>query len=287
MHKRKGAFVISIDYEYAWGFTDWNLTEEDFERMRGEVAITKRLIALFEKYSIPATWAIVGNLLQLGSRGRDVVWYDAENLIKKIATSPVGHEIGSHSFEHTLFSEVSKDIAIADIQQAYTIHQTHNFSFHSFIFPRNKEGYHAVLREYGLRAYRGVTSMWYSKLPKILRPLWRGIDFWLPTAYTHTPTVHTSGLLNIPDSFFFITRRGLQKLLPPSRFVRKVEYGLTQAIKRGEVFHLWFHPSNFSYDTETQFAIFEDILRSASVVREKGQLSILTMQGIAEQYKNV
>ena len=59
----KGVFVISIDYEYAWGYRDQTLSPEWEKRINGETKITKRLLDLFEKYQISATWAIVGHLL--------------------------------------------------------------------------------------------------------------------------------------------------------------------------------------------------------------------------------
>ncbi|GMU73925.1 MAG: hypothetical protein AMXMBFR44_1240 [Candidatus Campbellbacteria bacterium] len=280
---RRGTFIISIDYEYAWGFTDWNLTSADFERMRGEAAITKKLLKSFETYNVPATWAIVAHLLEKDFHGDDLAWYDAEHLVDAIASSPAGHEIASHSFEHTLFDAASRDVALADIRRAKAIHEARGFPFASFIFPRNKEGHYDVLKENGIRAYRGVTKTWYDRFPKITKPLWRGLDFWLPIARTHTPRRHESGLLNIPDSLFFITRRGLQKLLPPSQLVRKMRYGIDEAVTRGEVFHLWFHPSNFSYDTETQLKIFERVLAHACSLRDKGLLDIVTMKEYTEQ----
>ena len=35
---------------------------------------------------------------------------------------------------------------------------------------------------------------------------------------------------------------------------------MSRAAARGEVFHLWFHPSNFWHDTERQFQTFEAFL---------------------------
>ena len=66
MTAQKGSFVISIDHEFAWGYADYNLSDEDKERIRGEAYIIRRLLKVFESYNVPATWAIVGHLIDRG-----------------------------------------------------------------------------------------------------------------------------------------------------------------------------------------------------------------------------
>ena len=68
----KGVFTLSIDYEFAWGYSDYDFTIEDKVRIRKEIEIVGRLIDLFEKYSVPVTWAIVGHLLE-----KDCSWENA------------------------------------------------------------------------------------------------------------------------------------------------------------------------------------------------------------------
>jgi hypothetical protein len=59
--------------------------------------------------------------------------------------------------------------------------------------------------------------------------------------------------------------------------VAKASLGLRAAVRRGQVFHLWFHPSNFYYDGETQFEILRRILDKARVLVRRGQLRIESM----------
>lgn len=280
----RGAFTISIDYEYAWGYVDTQLSAVALDRVRKETEITKRLLALFEKYRIPATWAIVGGLLEEGQYGRDTAWYDAEGLVRAIAASSLGHEIASHSFGHILFDAVSEDEALADLQEAQRIHFEKGLPFKTFVFPRNQEGNFGALKKTGIETFRGMSSTWYDFLPRRLWTLGRGIDYWLPTARTVVPQQHVSGLTEIPDSMLFISRKGIQKMLPPGQLVRKIQRGIRKASERGEIFHLWFHPSNFSHDTETQFASFEKILAYAEAARNAGHLRILPMGACKEHY---
>jgi hypothetical protein len=286
---QQGVFVISIDYERAWGYVDRMLSPRDEARIRGETAIVLRLLELFERYRMPATWAIVGHLLEPRHESDDdTAWFDADGLVSRIAASPARHEIGSHSYAHILYGDPRTTEALAgeDIAHARRIHDEHDLPFCSFVFPRNSEGHHEVLKRYGIICFRGHRGVWYDILPTGLRALWRGVDYWLPTASTGTPRVHPTGLLDIPEGLLLVSRKGVQKLLPTRQTYRKVVWGLNRAVKRRKVFHLWFHPSNFSYDTEKQLALFDRILARAARLREAGKLSCLTMGALAESCAN-
>ncbi|MDP2942084.1 MAG: hypothetical protein Q8O36_01005, partial [Candidatus Omnitrophota bacterium] len=59
---RQGIFVISIDTELAWGTFDHGghiKYNEAYKRYR---SIVSKILELFSKYEIRATWAIVGHL---------------------------------------------------------------------------------------------------------------------------------------------------------------------------------------------------------------------------------
>ncbi|MCI0619606.1 polysaccharide deacetylase family protein [Candidatus Wolfebacteria bacterium] len=283
--QQRGVFTISIDYEYAWGYADLFPSPDDVERIHGESAITKRLIELFERYRIPATWAIVGHLLEPRHEGdADPAWFDQDNLIERIAASPVGHEIGCHSYTHIVYdgTVTARTEVERDMQEAHRVHIARGFPFHSFVFPRNREGYHAILKQHGIICFRGSRRVWYGLLPHTLRPLGRGIDYWLPTTHVSVPRRHTSGLVNIPESLLFVSRKGVQRMLPARQAYRKVVWCLNRAVKQRRVFHLWFHPSNFSYDTDTQFVIFERVLAYAAELQKEGRLACMTMGAVGD-----
>ncbi len=277
----KGALVISIDYEFAWGYADQRLSEADLARIRGEVPIVERFLALFEKYKIPATWAVVSRLCEPGS---DVAWSDARGLIKRIAASQAGHEIGSHSYAHILYDRIGEEAIRADLDLMVRLHAAAGLPAVSFVFPRNLEGHHAVLKEYGLKVYRGLSRRWYQVLPGILRRAGHLLDSALPLYKGVRSVPGQRGLINLPDSALLFARNGARKLIPAGLTRAVLVGGLSRAAARGDVFHLWFHPSNFSYDTEVQFDIMESVLRRASLLREQGMLDILTMRDAAERY---
>jgi hypothetical protein len=53
--------------------------------------------------------------------------------------------------------------------------------------------------------------------------------------------------------------------------------GVDRAVERREIFHLWFHPSNFVHKMDEQFQVLEEILRYAHELRKKNQLKNLTL----------
>jgi len=54
-----GTLVISLDAELAWGFHD---VDPPAERIAEARLTWERLVALFDRYDVPATWAVVGHL---------------------------------------------------------------------------------------------------------------------------------------------------------------------------------------------------------------------------------
>src|SRR3989338_4418147 len=58
----KGTLVISIDYEFAWGFCDIKINEKNRKKIIREREVTKAILSLFTQYKIQATWAVVGHL---------------------------------------------------------------------------------------------------------------------------------------------------------------------------------------------------------------------------------
>lgn len=312
----KGAFTISIDYESAWGYADHDLSDADKKRIEEEGFNVRRLILLFEKYNVPATWAVVGHLIDRGCpwdngtphpeykrpvhegekkdwfrdhppkhEYTDPLWYDTENLIGMVRNSSAKHDIGSHSYAHVLYDEkcTSEESIKADLKNLGRVHRVHDVPLTTFIFPRNIEGYHRLLKINGFTTYRGNSPKWYDKYNGLRKRLYHLLDYMSPKARTVLPDLNTFGLVNIPDCMLLLGRNGLRKIVRSNHIIRKAKNSLKQAAKKKEVFHLWFHPSNFSYDTETQFGIFETILEEATKLRDTGVLDIVTMEYIANQ----
>jgi len=313
----QGIFTISIDYEFGWGYPDFDLSEEEKERMRSEVAIVKRLIGLFERYRVPATWAVVGHLLDDNCPWRgevphpeyprpintnerrdwflphpprgeydDPLWFDTNGLIAQIQRSHVGHEIGSHSYAHIIYgaSDINETAVQADLDHVVRIHKRYNLPLTSFVFPRNGERFHNLVRRAGFQCFRGHEKHWHQYLPG---PLARAGHLFehiaLPLVRTVHPYRHNSGLINVPGTMTLLSRNGLRKFIRPMFVSWKARRGLRKAAASGELFHLWFHPSNFSFDTDAQFAVLEHLLQAAAALRDREELSIATMADVQKQ----
>src|SRR6516225_11087192 len=99
----KARLIISIDLELAWGYWDC-LTAENLRMAEtAERPICAALIELFDRYEIPATWAIVAALLDEASAksrpGGASCWY-APDIIDRLFHAKVVHEIGGHGGRH-------------------------------------------------------------------------------------------------------------------------------------------------------------------------------------------
>lgn len=317
---KQGILTISIDYEFALGFADFDLSAKDKGHMVREIDITNRLLDLFERYNIPATWAVTGHLLEdtcqwkgtlphpeyprpVNRKERrdwfllhppegeydDPLWFDVHRLIPRMLRSPVGHEVASHSYAHIIYGayDISEGAVRADIENIKRIHADRKYPLYSFVFPRNREAFHAELYAIGVRCYRGTSTMWYRLFPGIFQRIFHLADYYLPSARTVVPVRGKGGMINIPDSLMLLGRNGLRRLVTPRIMKWKMRRGIKKAIAKREVFHLWFHPSNFWFDTETQFAILEDVLQYASMHRRNGELAVLTMHDVCQLYEHV
>ena len=247
----KGIFCISLDTELLWGRKDldWKPFVDQASRTR---EVIKRLLELFAKYKIPATWAIVGKLFEDGPKdgwhGKDIV-----EMIKK----PRLQKIGSHSYSHEVFDQI-------DVKKSQEEAQN-SLKLKSFVFPRNKIKYLGILKKNGFTNFRGPDQSEYELLlPRI-------------------PPVHNafrdSGLINIPGSMYLVSGRGIRKYIPAGLRYWKCRLGIDAAIKHHKIFHIWAHPIDLSTDTNK---ILNDLEQTLVYARSKKELQIMTMGQIAK-----
>ena len=179
-----GLFILSLDTEIAWGtYGDRALArlQADFDAVR---AVTDRLLALLDRYTIPATWAVVGHLFLDRCDGhpdlrqphyawadgpdsrRDpcsdvdhAPWYYAPDLIAAIRGASVPHEIGTHTFTHVLPGDpaVTADIWRSQLAACAVLHAAHGLPMRALVLPQETiaPAHIAALPEHGIIAYRG------------------------------------------------------------------------------------------------------------------------------------
>ena len=315
----RGACVLSIDVELAWGTFDhggYAKYHKSFDRVR---PIVTALLERFREHQVRATWAVVGHLFLESCRKQNGVahpelvraqhdwfpedwlsrdpgsnleeaphWY-GRDLIEQIAADSQGHEIGSHSFSHVIFGDAgcSREAARSELAHCTDLAQeVIRRNLRSFVFPRNAPGHLGELRDAGFQVFRGPDPWWFEKLPsRLLRRAGHFADdlLMLRPPVVQPVYVDPPGLWNVPGSMLYQSRHGLRRLIPIEARVRKAKRGIRSAIEQRKVFHLWFHPFNLADDEAQLLDGLERILAFAEEYRSRGELDILTMGELAER----
>lgn len=192
-----GKFVISLDFELMWGVRDKRTIRDYGNNIIGVHKVIPKLLEVFKKYDIKATFSTVGLLFfeskeellsnipndkplyndqnlspyngyfeSLGSDFKSDKYHYAPNLIKEIQKYPE-QEIGTHTFSHYYCLEQGQTINAfkTDIESAIAIAKKHNIAITSLVFPRNQfnDDYLKVCLELGVYCYRGNEHSWIYK----------------------------------------------------------------------------------------------------------------------------
>jgi hypothetical protein len=82
----------------------------------------------------------------------------------------------------------------------------------------------------------------------------------------------------------YFPMHGVRRHIPPSLRVNRALKGLAAAAEQRRIFHLWFHPTNLAFESDTMFAGLRRIFERAAAMRGAGDLSIEPMgQIVAER----
>lgn len=282
-----GKLTISIDLELAWGF--WDLLTPDILRLSEshERAICDKLVELFDRYHIPATWAVVAAVLDRASAqgrpGNEASWY-APEIVERIRAAKTSHEIGSHGGHHVYYDRMSAAEAAEDLEFVKQVHRDNGLTLESFVFPRNAVGHLDLLARAGLRTFRGPDTGWVRLAPKLGARAGKLVTFAdkilpIPPAPARAQT--TGGLVDVPGSMLLPGRDGARRFILPAVSRAKLAMGLNWARHSDETFHFWFHPCNFYYRAEEQFATLDWFLARAADDASRGRIEICTMGSYA------
>lgn len=305
-NESSGTVVISLDAELAWGYHDRHpLSPEEQRRVANARQSWERLVDLFDEYDIPATWAVVGELLIDDERLRTnhphtESWFEthrreapkrpsewfAADIVQKLLDGDPDHEIASHSFSHVPFSETTADVAEVECRYAHTAAAEYDVELTSFVFPRNEIEHRRALAESGYTCYRGRRP---HRLPSV--PGLRGLATLVgamtstPAPPTVTPHIDEYGLVELPASLFIGGFRGepwssVSRLVGDTT-VRLVKFGVEKAHQKSEILHLWLHPNDLVEPADVRR--MESILSYLADERDRRELSIETMNDVARR----
>ena len=320
MPNRPGALVISLDFELHWGVRDHVGRHDPLYRRLPEArrAVTE-LTALFASRSIHATWATVGFLFASTRQELDAHLPDerptyeraefdpyvetigvdeehdpehlAGSLVDLIATT-AGQEVGSHTFSHYYCLDPGQEESTfrADLAAAQSIARGRGLEMTSLVLPRNQwnPAYTNAVLDNGFGCIRGPQRTWGYEARRSDHdgPLRRGarladtyVGLSPPPTTAWSDVLDPSGLCNVPASAFMRPFAPSRKGLEPLRLAR-LRAGLRHAAQRGRIFHLWWHPHNFSENQKRNFSVLEGVLDEFEKLVSTDGMQSLSMRDV-------
>ena len=323
MHVPKfGAFVVSFDFELHWGVRDHMPPDGAYrQNLLGARLVIPRLLKLFERFEVAATWATVGFLFAISRSERerfipdvlpayrnarldpyveptgndehdDPVHY-ATSLIDEIAQCPQ-QEVATHTFSHYYCLEPGQMLQsfTSDLRSAIAIAAKRGIELRSIVFPRNQvsPAYVDAVLDAGICCYRGSERGWmYQSMPHTRNsPAHRAARladsyFGLPgrQVVSWSDIREQSGLCNVRGSRFL--RPYQPKLREIERLrLRRITSEMELAARNNGVYHLWLHPHNLGINMDANLEFFEQILQAFAFCRGRYGMRSLSMRSVAE-----
>ncbi|WP_112310546.1 polysaccharide deacetylase family protein [Pseudogemmobacter bohemicus] len=317
-----GSLVISLDFELLWGVRDHATRGSYGANILGGRKAIPRMLDLFARHGIRATWATVGfvfcesreelfdalppeelrprydnpalsNYRYLDEVGKDEAadpWYFGKSLVRKIADTP-GQEIGTHTLSHCycLESGFTPEAFDADLSGAKKLASRQGIDLQSVVFPRNQyaDAYLDVCRRQGLKTFRGNPQSWAYRPTggsgqTRLRRALRLADAYSGVLGSHIARTSSENGLTNVPASRFL-RPCAGKLAPLHPLhIRTICRGMTRAARSGSVYHLWWHPHNFGKSTEENITALQQICMHFERLRSDYNMCSLPINSFME-----
>lgn len=318
-----GSLVISLDFEMMWGCHDWATTEGyGNSNIRNVRTVIDRILELFDKYGIHASFATVGLLFYSDKKDalsclpkvkpsyidankspykdhylsnideKDAELYFAKDIIY-ILKQHTNIEIGSHTFSHYYCWETGQtvDEFEADVEKMKEVSSNEDIDIQSIVFPKNQvsEKYLKLCAKYGIKNYRGNAAKFFSK-PKNRWEALKNRICRLLDAY-----INIGGFTSVPYKEIDVqgnlvnikASRFLRPYNPKLAFIeklrlRRIKREIFYAAQNNEMYHLWWHPHNFGDNMNENLCFLENILKYYSKCHEKYGMQSYTMGEMAK-----
>ena len=294
-----GFLVLSLDLELMWGNTEeWTPNGYGRTHVAHVREVVSRLLPLFDRYQVKATFATVGLVMEdykadvgeVHISEKDAPLYFAPDVIRQLMDAP-NVEIGCQSYSHYVCR--GKDFSLErfkeEIRKSVEAAAHYGIQLKSVVFPRNaiQKECLAVCQKYGMTAYRGnARSLFpYRNLLEVYaNRASRLIDTYLNISGNNSYALEKGNtpILNIPASRFLRPYSRLLFFLEGLRF-RRIRKEMEYAAKHGEVYHLWWHPHNFGADIDKNIAFLEKILKTYQRLHEQYGMESVTMGELAHR----
>lgn len=318
-----GSLVISLDFELMWGMHD--VVIKDGYGMTNVLQVPEvidRLLDLFKKYGVHATFATVGMIMY---EGKDELLQDLpevhpsyinstcspygkvisdikpseeplffqKTVVDKLKNTP-GMEVATHTYCHYYCWEEGQTIDEfdADIKKAVEVAQRNGIELKSIVFPRNQVSaeHLKVCAKYGITSYRGNALKYFdepkSKLERIKNRICRLLD-----AYVNIGGLPTIPYAEVDTKEMPMNLRASRMLRPYSPKLafldglrlRHMKNEMLHAAKTGEIYHIWWHPHNFGANMEQNLAFLEKVLMCYKDCLDKHGMQSCTMQELTQK----
>jgi len=321
-----GTLVISLDFELMWGMHDV-ATKDGYgvTNIRHVPEVIDRLLDLFKKYDVHATFATVGMIMY---DGKDELLKDLQNIhpsyansicspygkvisdikpseeplffqkavVDKLKNTP-GMEVATHTYCHYYCWEKGQTINEfdADIKKAVEVAQRNGIELKSIVLPRNQvsEEHLKVCAKYGITSYRGNALKYFnetkSSLESIKNRICRLLDAYINIG--GMPTIPYSEIDTKQSPMNIRASRMLRPFTPKLAFLdgirlQHIKREMVYAAKNGEIYHLWWHPHNFGANMEQNLAFLEKVLQCYKECHDNYGMQSYTMNDMREQLLN-
>lgn len=316
------AFVISLDFELHWGVRDIYRPDDAYgANLRGAREAIPKMLELFARYDIAATWATVGFLFArtrdelesfspshrpqytdanldpykepLGWDENDDPSHFAPGIVDTIAASP-RQEIATHTWSHYYCIEAGADLESfrQDLESALSIARSRGIEMTSIVLPRNQWNpeFENVLRDVGINCVRGPQPGWmYRPIPEAQQTLPRRVARLFDSHLPVTPWAgaewsdlqYRPGLVDVPASAFLRPATG-RELIDRMR-LRRLMNAMSRSAEAGRIFHLWWHPHNFGVNLAENLTRLRSVLEHVRSLHDQFGLQSMTMKEIASR----
>ena len=295
--------IISLDCEGKWGLSNQPKLIKEFTN-QNLIKTYKKINYLFNKLSIPVTYAFVGSFILNNEEKKN---FDCFDSLDNCYSAPLVNffnddeqnkkegwflpeiyelvnnelnEIASHSFSHLLFNEkLNNNIIEKELNNCNLVAKLKKKKFETFIFPYNKISNLESIKKYGFKGYRNHKD-YKRNFNHRVKNLLNEWNIW-GNFSEHLNNLHDD-LIQIPGGEFFNWRFKMRKyLIPKNITIMKWKNYLNQAVKFNKTLNLWFHPHNILSAPST-YDVLKEIVYEAYKMRENGKLNIITQKNYVD-----
>lgn len=300
-----GGFVLSIDLELIWGVHDRPYRDEFVPVVRAARRALPGLVELLDRHRVPATWAVVGHLLEgcadtcaavdravagpagLPCRaGLDEELWRLPGLVARLGEAEVEHDVAGHGFWHLdLAAAAGPDARALAREEFGASFRAVDAAFRrptAYVYPRDRVVWPAELARAGFRVARTRPDWWIERLPGPLSRAGRlaaeALRATPPPARLTRP--EGEGPARLSASQQLRPERGAWAAVPASTRTARAARGLERAAANGSLHHLWLHPHDLvdaGGSAAAGLARIREILERAAALREAGRLRTITM----------